>query len=543
MNRLKTVVLAALMAVGGVLLPTVTEAPESAALDVYTTPGTHTLNGRQWMTVCAAYSPTIDRCRTEIYATQITRDAAGRFTQANGWAFNNLTYKPVAHNLWGNNPLATPGEWTEGGRRWRTECGTAATGKDGCRSYIHGTAYTSVGGRIEAVNQWMFNNIVRVTPGSMKVGLEADPIRRAPDFLHGRRFFTLGTIITNPNEGGQARGTGRLSQVELDPAGKLGTFRESYWSFTWDMARESDYGAFRTSIADRPTGCTVSAPDNADRTRMGLPALPAGTCDVRAARSFTAKPTVRYGTYDHSGGNRLRLFWNNSFITETYLDATAAGRRPQRAAPRRPHAPGQRQRARFHVRFDEGTGGRPLDGPGDPEAAAVAAAPLSEPGRRDTVALPEPGRGRGQDPLGAEPRHAHPSPGAAVLPVPRLPGRRARLHRDEAGVPGAGVPVGLALLLLSPGGQRQAGLAPHGRVAGGGGPWPVRDRRLEQVHRRQPSDRPVRAPGTGRRPRLRRAATDRRQQQAGRDRRPGDEHVQPQGELAVRHVAVRRRVP
>ncbi|MBB1483813.1 hypothetical protein H5392_08065 [Tessaracoccus sp. MC1865] len=325
MNRLKTAVLVTLMAVGGVLLPTVTQAPEAAALDVYTTPGTHTLNGRQWKTTCAAYSPTIDRCRTEIFATQITRDAAGRFSQANGWAFNNLTYKPVAHKLWGANPLANPGEWTEGGRRWRTECGTAATGKDGCRSYIHGTAYTSVGGRVEAVNQWMFNNIVRVTPGSMKVGLEADQIRQAPAFLHGRRFFTLGTIITDPNEGGQARGTGRLSQVELDPGGQVGTFRESHWSFTWDMARESDYGAFRTSIGNRPTGCTVSAPDNADRTRMGLPALPAGTCDVRAARSFTAKPTVRYGTYDHSGGNRLRLFWNNSFTTETYLDTSAPG--------------------------------------------------------------------------------------------------------------------------------------------------------------------------------------------------------------------------
>ncbi|MFD0865520.1 hypothetical protein ACFQ06_06810 [Tessaracoccus lubricantis] len=327
MKRLKTIVLATVMAAGGLLLPAVTEAPEAAALDVYTTPGTHTVNGRQWRTSCSQYSPTIERCRTEILATQITRDAAGRFAQSTGWAFNNLTYKPVAHELWGGNPLANPGEWTEGGRRWRTECGTAATGRDGCRSYIFGTAYTSAGGRIEAVNQWMFNNIVRVTPGTMKVGLEASPITRAPAFLQGRRFFTLGTLVTTPNEGGQSRGTGRLSQIELDPAGKVGTFRESYWAFTWDMAVESDYGAFRTSIPTRPTGCTISAADNADRTRMGLPALPSGTCDVRAARSFTGKPTVRYGTYDHSasGGNRLRLFWNGSFTTETFLDVTAPG--------------------------------------------------------------------------------------------------------------------------------------------------------------------------------------------------------------------------
>lgn len=326
MKRTRATLLAVVMMLGGFLLPGLS-AQQASALDVYITPGTHTLNGRQWKTECSRYSSTIERCRTEIFATQITRDAAGKFTQSNGWAFNNLTYKPVAHSLWGDNPLANPGEWTEGGRQWRTECGTPATGRDGCRSYIYGTAYTAAGGTIKAVNQWMFNNIVRVNPGTMKLGLEADPIKQAPPFLNGRRYFTLGNIITMPPANGEARGTGRLSQIELDPGGKLGTFKESYWSFDWGMAVESDYPAFRSSIANRPTGCLISAQDNADRARLGLPALPNNTCDIRAARSFNAAPTVRYGTYDYntSGGNKIRLFWNGTNLTETYLDASGPG--------------------------------------------------------------------------------------------------------------------------------------------------------------------------------------------------------------------------
>ena len=74
---------------------------------------------------------------------------------AGGWAFNNLTYLPSPRSLWANNPLGGYGKvgnksnWTSGGRQWRVECDTAATGRGGCRSYI------KIG------NQWVFNNIVR----------------------------------------------------------------------------------------------------------------------------------------------------------------------------------------------------------------------------------------------------------------------------------------------------------------------------------------------------------------------------------------------
>ena len=169
MNKTRASILALVMMVAGTLLPGFATTQAAADIDVYTTPGTHTVNGRQWKTVCSKYSSTIERCRTEIWATQITL-TKGRFTQTNGWAFNNLTYKPVKHSLWGSNPLANPGTWTEAGRQWKTECGTAVTGRDGCRSYIYSTVYTRSGSAYKAINQWTFNNIVRLTPGSANFG-------------------------------------------------------------------------------------------------------------------------------------------------------------------------------------------------------------------------------------------------------------------------------------------------------------------------------------------------------------------------------------
>lgn len=48
-----------------------------AAVDVYTTPGTHHVNGRDWRTTCEPYSRT-KRCTTLIRATQVTR-SNGRY--------------------------------------------------------------------------------------------------------------------------------------------------------------------------------------------------------------------------------------------------------------------------------------------------------------------------------------------------------------------------------------------------------------------------------------------------------------------------------
>ncbi len=134
--------------------------------DVYTTPGYHTVNGRQWFTKCEPYSTTF-RCWTSIWSTQVTYKGGNKFVSNTGWAFNNLTYLPAERSLWAGNPLGHTTNWTAAdGRKWYTECDTATTGGNGCRSYIWATnavearrgasgVYTYV-----LVNKWVFNNIV-----------------------------------------------------------------------------------------------------------------------------------------------------------------------------------------------------------------------------------------------------------------------------------------------------------------------------------------------------------------------------------------------
>ncbi|MBB1482855.1 bifunctional metallophosphatase/5'-nucleotidase [Tessaracoccus sp. MC1865] len=144
--------------------PTPTPAPEFKRTAPYTLAGEHNINGRQWRTTCEPYSQT-ERCRTEIWASTI-KIVDGKFVQTNGWAFNNLTYLPAKRSLWGDNPLANTGSWTAAdGRQWKTECGTAATGRDGCRSYAMATVYKAVAGEksgyvFSQSNEWVFNNIV-----------------------------------------------------------------------------------------------------------------------------------------------------------------------------------------------------------------------------------------------------------------------------------------------------------------------------------------------------------------------------------------------
>lgn len=129
-------------------------------VDIYTTPGYHNVNGRQWITWCEPYSQT-HRCYTNIWATQIHR-SGDQFFQTNGWAFNTLTYAASPRELWADNPLGNTGEWIGAdGREWRTECDTPATGRNGCRTY----ALTSVNERTDTgyatVKKWVVNNLVR----------------------------------------------------------------------------------------------------------------------------------------------------------------------------------------------------------------------------------------------------------------------------------------------------------------------------------------------------------------------------------------------
>lgn len=143
---------------------TSTEGPGQA--DLYSTPGLHQVNGRQWSTKCEGYSQTM-RCRTDIWATQVRYDK-GRLVKENGWFFNNLTYLPqMKRDQWTGNPLASTGSWTAAdGRKWRTECDTATTGGNGCRSSVWSrdvVAQPKTGGGFSYTMEWrwVFNNIVR----------------------------------------------------------------------------------------------------------------------------------------------------------------------------------------------------------------------------------------------------------------------------------------------------------------------------------------------------------------------------------------------
>lgn len=141
MKYLIPTLLAIALAVTGAVALGGNQTARAADPDVYTTPGELHVNGRYWRTQCEPYSQTA-RCRTEI--------AIG-----DKWVFNNLTYLPSDRALWKNNPLGGYGKvgarvsWTaSNGTKWRSECDTAASGRNGCRSYI----WTN--------NQWRFNNIV-----------------------------------------------------------------------------------------------------------------------------------------------------------------------------------------------------------------------------------------------------------------------------------------------------------------------------------------------------------------------------------------------
>ncbi len=140
-----------------------------AAAELYTTEGEHTVGGRTWRTTCEPYSQT-ERCRTEIWATIVSRDG-GAYDRRQGWAFNNLTYVESPRALWTDNPLGNDNEakggWTTSdGRKWKTDCDSAVTGQGGCRSYVWATTASaspksSGGYRFSTTNQWVFNNMVR----------------------------------------------------------------------------------------------------------------------------------------------------------------------------------------------------------------------------------------------------------------------------------------------------------------------------------------------------------------------------------------------
>ncbi|TRY17231.1 murein peptide amidase A [Tessaracoccus rhinocerotis] len=132
---------------------------------VYSTPGSHSVNGREWRTSCEQYSTTVFRCRTDILARTVVV-SGGRYVERNSYVFNNLTYLASPRKNWAGNPLAQNKEWTaDDGRRWRTECDTPQTGRDGCRSWAMATVVAKRGSAFVQETKMVFNNIVLFADG------------------------------------------------------------------------------------------------------------------------------------------------------------------------------------------------------------------------------------------------------------------------------------------------------------------------------------------------------------------------------------------
>lgn len=136
----------------------------TSATQLYTTAGHWSFNNRAWHTHCTQYSSSVERCQTNIWATVISYEN-GRFSQKWAWAFNNLTYKASPRASWEAwNVLVTPGDHDSGGRKWKTQCNTEWTGLNACRSQILSTTPVYKDGRYQVITQWVFNNIVHLTP-------------------------------------------------------------------------------------------------------------------------------------------------------------------------------------------------------------------------------------------------------------------------------------------------------------------------------------------------------------------------------------------
>lgn len=159
--------LVALAATAAMVGGTVVQAQANPSVDPYSTPGVHLINDRYWRTTCSAYSTTVVRCTTEIYGTKVFSDSGAWFKQ-NDWVFNNLTYLPSPRANWATNNLGQTKAWTaEDGRRWESECDTAATGRGACRQYIYATVASETPGGAKQESLRVFNSLVKFeTAGS-----------------------------------------------------------------------------------------------------------------------------------------------------------------------------------------------------------------------------------------------------------------------------------------------------------------------------------------------------------------------------------------
>lgn len=189
-------------------------APAQADVNVYTTPGRHTVAGRQWSTTCSQYDANITRCRAEI-------KSGGK------WVFNNLTYLAADRAVWFDNPLARPGHFTSAGREWLTSCNDDWTGKSACRSFIKN------GGK------WVFNNLVYFTPGTAdypRFTLNKTTGSLSATATPSTRFWAMGDIplYRNPT-GGAAKGTLAKGAATIGTSREIGERSEVFHNggFAW----------------------------------------------------------------------------------------------------------------------------------------------------------------------------------------------------------------------------------------------------------------------------------------------------------------------
>ena len=269
--RIQRFLIAALTAL--VLLPlAVAPQPAAAEEDLYTTDGTHLVNGREWRTHCEPYSST-RRCWTEIKATTI-KYVDGRYQSTTDWTFNNLTYAASPRSLWRRNPLGADGavrgtaQWTgDDGRQWRTECDTAKTGGNGCRSYTFSSvieAFRTPRGATayRSVRKWVFNSIVRFTPAPPRSTDELDRI--VDPALRGcvaEAMVEYGSLAAIKALWCDSRGVKTLQGMPAMPA--LG-----------DLSLMDNALTSLKGLPSLPKLESLSLNDNALTTLSGLPTLP-----------------------------------------------------------------------------------------------------------------------------------------------------------------------------------------------------------------------------------------------------------------------------
>nr|WP_073186631.1 hypothetical protein [Tessaracoccus bendigoensis] len=299
LSRIAIGVVAAATAMAGL----VARPAEAAGPDVYTTPGGHIQNGRLWDTKCEKYSSSVVRCTTRIWATQVVQVGNG-FRSVTGWHFNNLTYLPSARSAWKTNPLGAYGveggtaAWTSNGRRWRTECDTAATGRGGCRSYIWTNYVATSGGSYVSRSGWVFNNIVRFAQGSIP------PVTKIPAHVLDQSVLTingLGPLGIIGSTTAQRNATlvnyARLGYV------KLGSICDSYV----EAAPLTSRKLFVMGRAD------VAVSNTTTRTDMGAKVgMTVGQVKALYGSAFKVVQKENYGEMQYFGsvrtGNRELIF-------------------------------------------------------------------------------------------------------------------------------------------------------------------------------------------------------------------------------------------